>query len=154
MPENFDWPYFRTSIVDFWRHWHISLYRWLVDYVFIPLGGSRVTLPFVCRNVFIVMLVSGVWHGAGANFVVWGAWHGVLLVTNRLWAVATARRADTGALLDLATRAHADAPPGLVRWPRLLGHWALTYVAVNLGWAFFAMDMPTALFFYRRLLLG
>lgn len=154
VPENFDWPYFRTSIVDFWRHWHISLYRWLVDYVFIPLGGSRGTLPFVCRNVFIVMLVSGVWHGAGANFVVWGAWHGVLLVTNRLWAVATARRADTGALLDLATRAHADAPPGLVRWPRLLGHWALTYVAVNLGWAFFAMDMPTALFFYRRLLLG
>src|SRR5207237_305701 len=79
-------PYFRTNIADFWRHWHMSLYKWLVDYVFIPLGGSRGSIAFVCRNVLIVMLVSGVWHGAGLNFVVWGLWHGVLLVVHRLWS--------------------------------------------------------------------
>jgi alginate O-acetyltransferase complex protein AlgI len=85
VPENFDWPYFRMNIAEFWRHWHISLYRWLVDYVFIPLGGTRGSLLFGCRNIMIVMLVSGLWHGAALNFVAWGAWHGALLVGHRLW---------------------------------------------------------------------
>lgn len=138
IPENFDWPYFRTNIAEFWRHWHISLYRWLVDYVFIPLGGSRGSPMSAYRNILVVMLVSGVWHGAGLNFVAWGAWHGLLLVAHRAWA----RR---GGLEAVPSRSSA---PG-----RLMG-WALTYLAVNLGWAFFAMDLGTALFFYRRLLLG
>lgn len=136
IPENFDWPYIRTNIAHFWRHWHMSLYKWLVDYVFIPLGGSRGTTAFVCRNVFIVMLVSGIWHGAGLNFVVWGAWHGILLVTHRLWA-----------------RRHGNDAAQPSRTRQVWG-WFLTYVSVNLGWAFFAMDLDTALLFYRRLLIG
>jgi len=136
IPENFDWPYVRTNIADFWRHWHMSLYKWLVDYVFIPLGGSRGTTAFVCRNVMIVMLVSGIWHGAGLNFVVWGAWHGVLLVIYRLWSM---RRQKT------------KEPPS---WVSRMRGWLLTYVSVNLGWAFFAMDLDTALFFFRRLMVG
>ncbi len=71
IPENFDWPYFRTNIAEFWRHWHISLYKWLVDYVFIPLGGSRGSALFVGRNIMIVMLISGLWHGAALHFIVW-----------------------------------------------------------------------------------
>jgi alginate O-acetyltransferase complex protein AlgI len=138
IPENFDWPYFRTNIAEFWRHWHISLYRWLVDYVFIPLGGSRGSPTSAYRNILVVMLVSGVWHGAGLNFVAWGAWHGLLLVAHRAWA----RRGGLEAV-------PADPSPA----GRLMG-WALTYATVNLGWAFFAMDLETALFFYRRLLLG
>ena len=137
IPENFDWPYFRTNISDFWRHWHMSLYRWLVDYVFIPLGGSRGSSAFVARNVMIVMLVSGVWHGAGLNFVVWGAWHGVLLVAYRMWS-RRRRRTD-------------EQSPSIAR--RLLG-WTLTYVCVNLGWAFFAMDLDTSLYFFHRMLFA
>ncbi len=135
IPENFDWPYARGSIVEFWRHWHISLYKWLVDYVFIPLGGSRGTTAFVCRNIMIVMLVSGVWHGAGLNFVAWGAWHGLLLTVHRLWT----RGRDPVAAPSNARR---------------FGNWLLTYVSVNLGWALFAMDLETAAFFFRRLALG
>ena len=152
VPENFDWPYFRTNIADFWRHWHISLYRWLVDYLFIPLGGSRGTTFFVCRNVSIVMLVSGLWHGAGVNFVVWGAWHGSLLVIHRLYATAL-KPSATETSLDLSVRDRTSSPSS-PHWRRLLFDWGLTYVTVNLGWAFFAMDLPTALGFYRRLLLG
>jgi alginate O-acetyltransferase complex protein AlgI len=138
IPENFDWPYARTNIAEFWRHWHISLYKWLVDYVFIPLGGSRGSMAFACRNVVVVMLVSGLWHGAGLNFVVWGLWHGVLLVAHRLW---THRREGAGA-----------APPRTA-WGAFAG-WLLTYASVNLGWAFFAMDLETASFFLRRMLVG
>lgn len=134
IPENFDWPYWRTSITEFWRCWHISLYRWLVDYVFIPLGGSRVSAIARYRNVLVVMLVSGLWHGAGLNFLVWGLWHGVLLALHRLWQEHGRPWPDT-------------------RVTRLAG-WALTFVLVNLGWAFFVMDLPTALYFFQQLLGG
>jgi alginate O-acetyltransferase complex protein AlgI len=139
IPENFDWPYFRTNIAEFWRHWHISLYKWLVDYVFIPLGGSRGTTLAVYRNVLIVMLVSGVWHGAGLNFIVWGAWHGILLVIHRLWSKREQKN-------------NYSLPP--VSGAQNFIGWFLTYVSVNFGWAFFAMDLNTALFFFRRLLIG
>jgi alginate O-acetyltransferase complex protein AlgI len=133
VPENFDWPYIHTNIAEFWAHWHISLTRWLTDYVFIPLGGSRTTQPRVYLNVLVTMAVSGLWHGAGLNFVVWGLWHGLLLTTHRLWK--TWRGPDAR--------------------PTLLGAatgWALTFGSVVLGWAFFCMDLPTAVFFFRRLL--
>ena len=138
IPGNFDWPYARRNISEFWSHWHMSLYKWLVTYVFIPIGGSRGSTAFACRNVMIVMLVSGLWHGAGLNFVVWGAWHGALLVMHRLWLVYR-RRSGPATSTSTASRA---------------GAWLLTYTAVNFGWAFFAMDLDTALFFFRRLLAG
>ena len=136
IPENFDWPYARTNITEFWRRWHRSLWRWLVDYVFIPLGGSRGTRASVYANVLSVMLISGLWHGAGLNFIAWGAWHGALLVIHRAWI---------------------DWRAGAARAPSLAGRlasWGLTFSAVTLGWALFAMDLPTALFYYRRLILG
>src|SRR5436190_16191825 len=70
---------------EFWQHWHMSLYKWLVDYVFIPLGGSRTAQPRVYLNVLITMFLSGLWHGAGLNFIVWGLWHGMLLAVHRGW---------------------------------------------------------------------
>ena len=114
----------------------MSLYRWLIDYVFIPLGGSRVSPPRVYMNVLITMLVSGLWHGAGLNFVVWGLWHGGLLAGHRLWRTL---------------RPAGDAPPS--RLGSVLS-WALTFVLVMVGWAFFCMDLPTSAFFFRRLLFG
>lgn len=79
--KNFDRPYFADSILDFWRRWHISLTTWFRDYIYFPLGGNLVTLPRWCFNVFLVFVISGMWHGANWNFLVWGAVHGVLAVT-------------------------------------------------------------------------
>ena len=74
--KNFDHPYLSQSVGDFWRRWHISLSSWLRDYVYIPLGGSRVALPRIYFNLLATFLVSGIWHGAGWTFVVWGLLHG------------------------------------------------------------------------------
>lgn len=78
--KNFDFPYFSRSIGEFWRRWHISLSTWFRDYLYIPLGGSRVDKPKAIRNVFIVFLVSGFWHGANWTFIIWGAIHALLFI--------------------------------------------------------------------------
>ncbi len=81
--KNFDHPYLAQSVGDFWRRWHISLSSWLRDYVYIPLGGSRVALPRIYFNLLATFLVSGVWHGSTWNFVFWGALHGLYLCVER-----------------------------------------------------------------------
>ncbi|HUN60957.1 MAG TPA: MBOAT family O-acyltransferase [Candidatus Sulfotelmatobacter sp.] len=135
VPENFDWPYIYTNITDFWRHWHISLSSWLMDYVYIPLGGSRVPMPRIYMNLFVTMFISGLWHGAGLNFIIWGMLHGLMLAIHRWW------RRRPGALPSPHFAARA-------------GSWLITFTSVNLAWAFFCMDIHTALYFFRRLFLG
>ncbi len=81
--ENFNYPYIARSMRDFWRRWHISLSTWFRDYVYIPLGGSRGSSGFIVRNLFIVFVLTGVWHGASWNFVVWGLFHGCFLAAER-----------------------------------------------------------------------
>ena len=78
--ENFNYPYVSKSVSEFWRRWHISLSTWLRDYVYISMGGSRVTKAKYCFNLLFVMLLSGLWHGASFTFVFWGLWYGVFLV--------------------------------------------------------------------------
>jgi alginate O-acetyltransferase complex protein AlgI len=134
VPENFDWPYLRSNISEFWGHWHISLTRWLTDYVYIPLGGSRAGAARVYANVLVTMLISGLWHGAGLNFLVWGMWHGILLCGHRLW------RRSRG----------EPSPSPILRWLST----AFTITLVMLGWSFFCMDIHTAMLFCRRLFLG
>jgi alginate O-acetyltransferase complex protein AlgI len=136
VPENFDWPYLQTNIASFWRHWHISLTSWLIDYVYIPLGGSRVRAERVYANLLVTMLVSGIWHGAGLNFLVWGLWHGLMLTAHRAWR---------------HWKPLGKEP--IAAW-RKAAAWSGTFVFANLGWAFFCMDLHTALLFFRRLLLG
>ncbi len=82
--ENFDYPYISRSIREFWRRWHISLSTWFRDYVYIPLGGSHVSLARTCLNIMIVFLLSGLWHGANWTFVAWGAWHGFCICLETL----------------------------------------------------------------------
>ena len=84
LPQNFDFPYFSTSIAEFWRRWHITLGDWLRNYLYFPLGGSRVGLFRTCVNLLIVMLVAGIWHGAAWGFIIWGILHGFALVIHRL----------------------------------------------------------------------
>ena len=83
--ENFDYPYISKSITEFWRRWHISLGSWFRDYVYIPLGGNRVSKMKHLRNILIVWLLTGIWHGASWNFVIWGLMFGIILIIEKLF---------------------------------------------------------------------
>lgn len=114
-PLNFFSPYKVTSIIDFWRCWHITLSNWLRDYLYIPLGGNRYGIPIQMRNILITMLIGGLWHGAGWTFVIWGGLHGLFLVINHLWRM-TGRKVHN-----------------------FIG-WLVTFIAVVIGWVFFRAD--------------
>ena len=83
--ENFNYPFISKSITEFWRRWHISLSSWFKDYVYIPLGGSKKGTLKLVRNIFIVWALTGIWHGAAYNFILWGLFIGLLLVIEKLW---------------------------------------------------------------------
>ena len=121
LPRNFDRPYAAENLREFWRRWHISLSSWIRDYLYVPLGGSRQGLNMTCRNLLIVMLISGLWHGANLTFLIWGAWHGAGMVGVTLWQYWQLRWG--------------------IRWPeRGLGRTLaifLTFHFVALGWVFF-----------------
>jgi D-alanyl-lipoteichoic acid acyltransferase DltB (MBOAT superfamily) len=118
-PQNFDSPYAAVSVQDFWRRWHMTLSRWLRDYVYIPLGGSRKGTLLTYRNLLLTMLIGGLWHGASWTFVVWGGLHGVYLVAGRLRG-----------------RREHEAPTGAALWRRRL----VTFHLVCLAWVFFRAD--------------
>ncbi len=120
-PANFDAPYRATSLQDFWRRWHISLSSWLRDYLFIPLGGSRLGRTRTMVNLAVTMVLGGLWHGAAWTFVIWGALHGAGLAVHRLWS-----RSKSPAIA--AVRAHR-------LWPSASR--LLTFHFVCLGWVFF-----------------
>lgn len=84
-PENFNFPYIAQNITEFWKRWHMTLTRWMRDYLYIPLGGNRVPTGQMYLNLSIVFLISGLWHGASWNFVIWGAFHGGFLILDRLF---------------------------------------------------------------------
>ena len=88
--QNFNRPYMAKSITEFWKRWHISLTKWLTDYVYIPLGGSRCSKAKTYRNILITFLVSGLWHGAAWNFVIWGGIHGVIQIIEKQLGLAKA----------------------------------------------------------------
>jgi D-alanyl-lipoteichoic acid acyltransferase DltB (MBOAT superfamily) len=120
LPDNFDAPYRASSITEFWRRWHMTLSRFLRDYLYIPLGGNRLGENRRRLNVLVTVLFGGAWHGAGWTFVLWGLYHGVLLVAQRRWS-----------------ERHAPLPGIAAR--------GLTFVAVAAGWVLFrAQSVPKA----------
>ena len=129
--ENFNYPYIATSITDFWRRWHISLSSWFRDYVYIPLGGNRRKTPRVIFNLMVVWLLTGLWHGAAWNFVLWGMFYGVLLIFEKY------------VLGDLLPRI-----PTPVRG-------LTTMVLVMCGWVLFsAPDLTGALLYFKAMFGG
>lgn len=84
-PENFNYPYIASSITEFWRRWHISLSSWFKEYVYIPLGGNRKGIGRQLLNILIVWALTGIWHGAGWNFLCWGMWFAVFLIMEKLF---------------------------------------------------------------------
>src|SRR5579872_4818177 len=117
LPVNFWSPYKATSVIDFWRRWHITLSRFLRDYLYIPLGGNRLGIARRYLNLMLTMLLGGLWHGAGWTFLIWGGLHGLYLVVNHQW------------------RDHKR------QWPEgAVGRaaaWGLTFIAVVIAWVFF-----------------
>lgn len=92
-PENFKSPYIAQSITEFWKRWHISLSRWMRDYLYVSLGGNRVSVPRMYFNLIFVFLISGFWHGAEWNFIFWGAFHGLFLILDRLFLLKLLKKA-------------------------------------------------------------
>ncbi len=114
--ENFNYPYISRSVVEFWKRWHISLTDWFRQYVYFPLGGNRVSKPKWIRNIIIVWLLTGIWHGAGWNFLLWGLYYAVFMLGERLfWGKS------------------------LEKFPVVLRH-VYTMVVVLIGWALFAVE--------------
>jgi len=112
LPDNFDAPYRAQSIADFWRRWHMTLSRFLRDYIYIPLGGNRRGEPRRQFNLLVTMFLGGIWHGAGWTYVIWGTYHGLLLVLNHAWTTRN------------------------IRLPLVLSR-AITFLAVLIGWVLF-----------------
>ena len=128
--ENFDYPYISKSITEFWRRWHISLGTWFRDYLYIPLGGNRKGIAIQLRNIAIVWFLTGFWHGASWNYLLWGAYYGVILIFEKL------------VLLKY-----------LKKLPAVVGH-IYTLFAVVLGWLLFAFEDIAKGFEYIKVLFG
>ncbi|MEM6477364.1 MAG: MBOAT family protein, partial [Pseudomonadota bacterium] len=119
--ENFNAPYVSQSITEFWRRWHISLSTWLRDYLYIPLGGNRHGAFNTYRNLLLTMVLGGLWHGANWTFVMWGAWHGLILCVERVLGVKTSGKFS-------------------------VARWAITMLLVIIGWVFFRASSLGAAF--------
>ena len=135
VPENFSWPYLARSPMEFWRSWHMSLSSWILDYIYIPLGGNRLGVPRRLLNAIAAMTICGLWHGAAWNFALWGIYHGIGL------AVAAA--------LQDYVRMPAKLAPAVI----VLG-WASTLLFVWVGWLLFFYPPEKALALAALLLPG
>ncbi len=141
LPLNFFSPYKAKNIIEFWRRWHITLSRFLRDYIYIPLGGNRKGQTRRQLNLIITMLLGGLWHGAGWNFIIWGALHGIYLSINHAWQLLTCDRKIIKS--SYLTRGVS---------------WSITFLAVVFGWVFFraetldgALSMISSMLFFNGL---
>lgn len=129
-PENFRYPYVARSVTDFWRRWHISLSSWFREYVYIPLGGNRRGLPRQLLNILIVWMLTGIWHGAGWNFLLWGLWFALWLIVEKL---------VLGRVLRVL--------------PAMFGR-VYTWLVVVVSWVFFAIESGSGAWEYLRVMFG
>ncbi|HBR30832.1 MAG TPA: transcriptional regulator [Clostridiales bacterium] len=128
--ENFDYPYISRSITEFWRRWHISLSTWFKEYVYIPLGGNRKGILKQYRNIAIVWLLTGLWHGAAWSFIIWGAYFGIILMIEKTFLLK---------LLD--------------RIPRVFGH-IYTILLIMFGWLIFSSESLPEIWLYLKMMFG
>lgn len=132
LTKNFNLPYFSRNILEFWRRWHISLNKWFIDYVYIPLGGSRVSKLKLVRNILIVFFLSGLWHGANWTYVAWGIYNGALVILFTL-------------LSSISTRNKIISNNSFSSSIKEFGKIIMTFLFVVVGWIFFrAESLPQA----------
>ena len=129
-PENFNYPYIATSVKDFWHRWHISLSTWFKEYVYIPLGGNRKGMSRQILNILVVWMLTGIWHGAGWNFLLWGLWFALFLILEKLFL---------GEILENA--------------PVVFGR-VYTLAVVLISWVFFALETPGEILAYLQAMFG
>ena len=129
-PENFNNPYISQSITEFWRRWHMTLGSWMRNYLYIPLGGNKVSKGRLYFNLWLVFLLSGLWHGASWNYIIWGAWHGLFLVLERAFLL--------------------KAMSSIGKITRV----AFTFVVVVIGWIFFRVEDLASAWGYTAALFG
>ncbi|MDY2663164.1 MAG: MBOAT family O-acyltransferase [Bariatricus massiliensis] len=129
--ENFNFPYISSSITEFWRRWHISLGTWFREYLYIPLGGNRKGKIRTLLNLFVVFTVTGIWHGAGWNYIIWGAFHGVFIVAERCIR---------------NTRIYCKIPKYI--------KWSFTMFIVYIGWEIFRLQSLSEIIRYVKIMLG
>ena len=129
-PENFNYPYLSKSVTEFWRRWHMTLGSWFKEYLYIPLGGNRVSKPKFYRNLMIVWFLTGFWHGAGWNFVLWGLFFGVLIIVERI------------GLLKV-----------LEKCPAFISHIYLLFV-VMISWVLFSLESGSQIMMYLKAMFG
>lgn len=130
--ENFNYPYISKSITEFWRRWHISLSTWFREYLYIPLGGNRVSKGRLYCNLFIVFLATGIWHGASWNFVIWGLWHGLFIILER---VTGWHRKEGGRVLSIVQHCY-------------------TILIFVIGWVMFRADSMSYAWAYLQNMFG
>ncbi|MGN0431191.1 MAG: MBOAT family O-acyltransferase [Lachnospiraceae bacterium] len=129
-PENFNYPYISCSITEFWRRWHMSLSSWFREYVYIPLGGNRKGLKRQLLNIAIVWSLTGIWHGAGLNFLLWGMWFAVFLILEKVFL---------GKVLE--------------KIPKVFG-WLYAMVVVLFGWCFFSLEQTDKILLFLKAMFG
>lgn len=129
LPWNFNSPYKSTNIQDFWRRWHITLSRWLRDYLYIPLGGNRNGDCRTLFNIFLTFLLGGLWHGAAWTFIIWGSMHGIALIIHRLW-----QRFARPLFRPLA--------------------WGITFIFINAAWIIFRASDISCIYRYLQAFMG
>jgi len=134
--ENFNNPYFKRNISLFWKNWHISLTSWFTEYVFKPLGGSRVSFGRIILNTLVVMALTGLWHGAALHFIVWGLYHGVGLIILRIYNKTIGNKFPVG-WRESRTLTVASI--------------LLTFHFVVIGWVFFAADFSQSIYVIRKM---
>lgn len=178
IPVNFNSPYRAHNPVEFWKRWHITLNRFLLRYVYIPLGGNRKGKRRMLCNLFLVFCISGIWHGAGWNYVVWGMLHGAVYVLVRLWQLREVGRGadnngqEKGAMVSAGVSGRADMGSGsleqlenagksgkkLRTTSRALSRFcsvACTWLFINIAWVFFrAADIGQAFALFGRMING
>jgi alginate O-acetyltransferase complex protein AlgI len=157
--QNFDFPYFSPNIAEFWRRWHMSLSSWLRDYLYIPLGGNRGGKLFQHRNLFLTMLLGGLWHGAAWTFVVWGAMHGIALIVHREFRNAMKKwlpSTNAGSEVSPRTGSGAAQNSGSSAYLRTGLGTVITFLWVSITWIFFraphfsnALDTTRSFVFFR-----
>ncbi len=137
LPMNFNSPYKASSIVEFWRRWHMTLSRFLWQYLYIPLGGNRKGVVRQCMNIMVTMLLGGLWHGAHWTFILWGVLHGLFIGLNHLWAKTLGNK------MEIINR---------YAFLKNMGSTALTFFVVLISWVLFrAESLQASLLFYKSM---
>lgn len=128
--ENFNFPYIAKSITDFWRRWHISLSTWFRDYIYIPLGGNRVTKLKWIRNIFVVWMLTGFWHGANWNYIIWGLYFAIILLFEKLFF-----------------QKYLDKSPSFVKW-------IYSFILILIGWVIFRNEDINVMFMVLKMMFS